>query len=131
MTQNSVLTAKSRAGSFKLHGCATFAPAYVGRRRRGEARPMLLLSLHRSVAVGVASLLTGLTAGCSRAPSFNILGSFFPAWILCGVIGILLTVGARLVFVRSKLEPELSPLILVYPCLAAFFTFTLWLVFFS
>jgi len=21
--------------------------------------------------------------GCSRAPSFDILGSFFPAWLLC------------------------------------------------
>jgi hypothetical protein len=50
---------------------------------------------------------------------------------LCGVLGILLTVAARLFFVRIKLEPELSPLILVYPCLTAFFTFTLWLVFFS
>ena len=72
-----------------------------------------------------------LLSGCSRAPSFNILGSFFPAWILCGLIGILLTVAARLVFVRYQFEQELSPLILVYPCLTAFFTFTLWLLFFS
>lgn len=70
-------------------------------------------------------------SGCSRAPSFNILGSFFPAWILCSVIGILLTLGARLLFVRMNFEQQLSPLILVYPCLAAFFTFTLWLLFFS
>src|ERR1700761_5945054 len=73
-----------------------------------------------------------LAAGCSRAPTFNILGSFFPAWILCGVIGILLAVVVRLFFVRIKLEDQLlAPLILVYPCLTAFFTFTLWLVFFS
>ena len=73
-----------------------------------------------------------LAAGCSRAPSFNILGSFFPAWIVCGVIGIVLTVGVRLFFVRIKLEDELLfPLILVYPCLTALFTFTLWLVFYS
>jgi hypothetical protein len=84
-------------------------------------------------AVAGASLAsTLLDAGCSRAPSFNILGSFFPAWIVCGVIGILLTVGVRLFFVRIKLEDELLlPLILVYPCLTAFFTFTLWLVFYS
>ena len=71
-------------------------------------------------------------AGCSRAPTFNILGSFFPAWILCGIIGILLAVVVRLFFVRIKLEDQLlAPLILVYPCLTAFFTFSLWLVFFS
>jgi hypothetical protein len=68
---------------------------------------------------------------CSRAPSFNILGSFFPSWILCGLIGIVLTVAVRLFFVRIKLEEHLTPLILVYPCLTAFFTFTLWLVLFS
>ena len=58
-------------------------------------------------------------------------GSFFPSWLVCGVVGILLASIVRVFFVRIKLEPELSPLILVYPCLAAFFTFTLWLIFFS
>jgi hypothetical protein len=71
------------------------------------------------------------TAGCSRAPTFNILGSFFPSWILCGVLGIVLTVAVRELFVRIKFEQELSPLILVYPCLALFFTFSIWLLFFS
>jgi hypothetical protein len=87
--------------------------------------------MNRAAAIAVSSAPMLLAAGCSRAPTFNILGSFFPSWILCGVLGILLTVAARLFFVRIKLEPELSPLILVYPCLTAFFTFTLWLVFFS
>ncbi len=73
-----------------------------------------------------------LAVGCSRAPTFNILGSFFPAWILCGIVGILLAVVVRLFFVRIKLEDQLlAPLILVYPCLTAFFTFTIWLAFFS
>jgi hypothetical protein len=69
--------------------------------------------------------------GCSRAPIFSILGSIFPAWILCGIIGLLLTAGARVLLVRAKFEELLSPLILVYPCLAAFFTFSIWLLFFS
>lgn len=75
--------------------------------------------------------LTLTSAGCSRAPSLNVLGSFFPAWILCGILGIVLTVVARQLFVRANFEKQLSPLILVYPCLAAFFTFSIWLVFFS
>jgi hypothetical protein len=78
----------------------------------------------------VAALLLFAT-GCSRAPTFNLLGSFFPAWILCGVIGIVLTVAVRMFLVRIDFEKELSPLIVVYPCMAAFFTFTLWLLFFS
>src|SRR3981081_1840870 len=90
--------------------------------------------LWRTIGLAVdaaSSVAILLIAGCSRAPSFNLLGSFLPAWILCGVIGILLAVAVRLFFVRIKLEQQLKPLILVYPCLAAFFTFTLWLLFFS
>lgn len=79
-----------------------------------------------------ACVLSVLPAtGCSRAPFFNILGSFFPAWILCGLVGILLAVGVRILFVRMNFERQLSPLILIYPCLAAFFTFSIWLMFFS
>ena len=88
--------------------------------------------LLRATMTGASFAGTLLVAGCSRAPSFNILGSYFPAWIVCGIIGILLAVAVRLFFVRINLENELlAPLILVYPCLTAFFTFTLWLVFFS
>src|ERR1700756_3088146 len=107
-------------------------------RRRNGSRWIRGSQMPRSQAlqrVAVAGLLFApqlLAAGCSRAPTFNILGSFFPAWILCGIVGILLASIVRVYFVRIKLEDQLlAPLILVYPCLTAFFTFTLWLVFFS
>ena len=80
-------------------------------------------------AAGAAAILCA--TGCSRAPSFNILGSFFPAWLLCGLLGVVLTVIVRLIFVRAGFEGELLSLLLVYPCLAAFFTFSIWLVFYS
>jgi hypothetical protein len=82
-----------------------------------------------SAATGAAAMLAA--TGCSRAPSFNILGSFFPAWLLCGLLGIVLTVIVRLIFQRTGFEKELSPLIVVYPCMALFFTFSIWLVFYS
>jgi hypothetical protein len=85
----------------------------------------------RFAMIGACAALLLVAPGCSRAPTFNLLGSFFPAWILCGVIGIVLTVAVRIFFVRIDFEKELSPLIVVYPCMAAFFTFTLWLLFFS
>jgi hypothetical protein len=77
--------------------------------------------------------LTGLgpLAGCGRAPSFNILGSFFPAWLICMVVGILLAAIVSWILTALKLDKLISWGILVYPCLAAFFAFTLWLVFFS
>jgi hypothetical protein len=85
----------------------------------------------RTAAIARCTALVLSATGCSRAPSFNILGSFFPAWILCGVLGLLLTVVVRILFVRLNFEQELSPLIVLYPCLAAFFTFSIWLLFFS
>jgi len=66
--------------------------------------------------------------GCSRAPSFDILGSFFPAWLICLMLGLLLSVAARWLISRGSVVLALP--ILTYPSLTALFTFTLWLAFF-
>jgi hypothetical protein len=83
-----------------------------------------------TASVGALGSLSVLT-GCARAPSFNIVGSFFPAWLICMVAGIALAVIANWVLRRYKLDQQIVWTIVVYPCLAAFFAFTLWLVFFS
>lgn len=80
-------------------------------------------------AVFWAALLAWLLAGCTRAPSFDIDGSLFPAWLVCFVLGILLAVFVRWLLMRLKVVVALP--ILAYPSLAALFTFLLWLVFFS
>lgn len=72
-----------------------------------------------------------LLAGCERAPTFSILGSFFPAWLFCILAGILLAWGAHWLFARIEIEKYIQPSILVYPCIAAFCSFILWLVIFS
>jgi hypothetical protein len=69
-----------------------------------------------------------LSAGCSRAPSFDILGSFFPAWLVCLALGLLLTIAARWLILRVRVVLALP--ILTYPSLTALFTFALWLGFF-
>ncbi len=70
-----------------------------------------------------------LVASCARAPSFDILGSFFPAWLMCLIAAILLTVLARWMFLRLRLA--LAPPVLIYPSLTALFAFALWLIFFG
>lgn len=65
---------------------------------------------------------------CSRAPSFDVLGSFFPAWLLCLVLGLLLTVATRQLLLRTHVVLALP--ILTYPSLTALFTFGLWLALF-
>lgn len=67
-------------------------------------------------------------AGCSRAPSFDILGSFFPAWLICLASGLLLTLAARWLLLRAGVVLAIP--VLTYPSLTALFTFALWLVFF-
>lgn len=65
--------------------------------------------------------------GCGRAPSFDILGSFFPAWLLCFLTAILLTVLSRELFRRYV---EIAWPVVTYPSLTALFAFGLWLMFF-
>ena len=69
--------------------------------------------------------------GCQTAPAFNIYGSYFPSWMLCVLVAILLAVVVRLVVKRLGVEEQMEPGIVTYPSLAAFFSFTLWLVFFN
>jgi YtcA-like protein len=71
-------------------------------------------------------LIALLLAGCSRAPSFDVLGSFFPAWLVCFIVAIVLTSLVRLALERLHMKVGLP--ILVYPSLAAVFTFGLWLI---
>jgi YtcA family len=70
-----------------------------------------------------------LLTSCSRAPSFDIVGSFFPAWLICLVVAIALT--ALTGWVLRLMHVPLAVPTLTYPSLAALFTFALWLLFFG
>lgn len=82
------------------------------------------------VRLAVLSIFVLDTSGCSHSPSFNILGSYFPSWILCCAIAAVLTLVMHGLFVRWKLLDELWPVALLYPALLSFFSCTLWLIFF-
>jgi hypothetical protein len=69
-----------------------------------------------------------ILTSCGRAPSFDVLGSFFPAWLVCLALGLLFTVAARWLLLRLRVVIALP--ILTYPSLTALFTFALWLAFF-
>jgi hypothetical protein len=68
--------------------------------------------------------------GCERAPSVDILGSFFPIWIFCIVTGILFASLMRFLFLRLKIEQDVGPSLVIYPSLACLFAFSTWLIFF-
>jgi hypothetical protein len=69
-----------------------------------------------------------LLFGCTRAPAMDILGSFFPAWLVCFVAAILLTALVRLVLLRFHMNLDLP--VLAYSSLTAILTFALWLIFY-
>jgi YtcA-like protein len=65
--------------------------------------------------------------GCERAPSFDILGSYFPGWLVSLTVALLLTVLVRFLLLRLQIEVA-APLV-VYPSLVAGLTCALWLLF--
>jgi hypothetical protein len=81
----------------------------------------------RLISVTVACLLC---AGCSRAPSISIIGSFFPVWMVCLVTSVVLAFGVRFLLLRYRMETEVGPLALFYPCVVVLFTCLLWLILF-
>jgi hypothetical protein len=82
----------------------------------------------RSISALGLTLATLLLAGCGRAPSFDVLGSFFPAWIVCLSLALLCAVAAR--WFLARLHIEIAFPVLTYPSLAALFSFALWLALF-
>jgi len=74
-------------------------------------------------------LVTSLMTSCSRAPSFDILGSYFPAWLICLTLAVVLTAIVRWLLLRLQIEVVFP--IVVFPSLAALFAFGMWLVFYG
>ncbi len=59
-------------------------------------------------------------------PQINIIGSFFPSWMLCALIGIVSALLARRLFVRAGLAEHMGPPPLIYTSLAVLVTLVLW-----
>ncbi|SNT44056.1 Uncharacterised protein family protein [Granulicella rosea] len=68
--------------------------------------------------------------GCGHASNIDIIGSFFPVWMLCVAIAVPLTFIVHKLLVRFDLENDVGPLALFYPCTVLLFTSLLWLIFF-
>jgi hypothetical protein len=87
-----------------------------------------MTSIYRRGALVAA--LTSMLAGCARAPSVDILGSFFPIWMVCVGVAVILAFLVRKLLVRSKIESHVGPVALFYPSLVVLLSCLLWLIFF-
>ena len=85
---------------------------------------------HWRCPTGLALAILSLAlAGCRVGPSIDVLGSFFPAWMLAIVIGLVITGIVRQLFIATDLHAYLRPRGLVYACLIILSTLTTWLLF--
>jgi hypothetical protein len=77
-----------------------------------------------------ASAICLLCSGCGRAPSVDIIGSFFPVWMVCLAIAVVLACVLRLLLLRFQFESEIGPVALFYPAVVILLSCSLWLIFF-
>ena len=85
-------------------------------------------------AVGIAVVV--LLFGASRLSSHqsltvDILGSYFPAWMVCILSGLTLTFIAHWIVQVGNLKSYIGPAPLIYSCLIIIFTFATWIVFYQ
>jgi hypothetical protein len=66
-----------------------------------------------------------------RSPTVDILGSYFPAWMVCIVSGLTLTLIAHWIVQVGQLKPYIGPAPLIYSCLMIIFTFATWILFYQ
>jgi YtcA-like protein len=78
---------------------------------------------------GALACALSLVSGCSQPPSYDIEGALFPGWLVCVAAGILLASAGRWLMQRARIAIAYPAL--AYPCLAAAFTFAIWLIFFQ
>ena len=84
-------------------------------------------------ASGLLCLVCVCLGGCSAsgATSFDLFGAFFPAWLLCGAIGIVGAAVARLAFVSSGLSDELPYQLALCTAIGVITAVLFWLVAFG
>ena len=67
----------------------------------------------------------------AHSPTLDVLGSYFPAWMVCIILGLVLTSVARQLLIGLKLNVHLRPVGLVYLCMMILWTMAVWLICFK
>jgi hypothetical protein len=95
---------------------------------------ILATARHRLLGKMLCRAIVGMDliflTGCRGAPSINLMGSFFPGWMLCMILGVIGALLLRQVFIKININAHLPLPGIVYFCLWVFITLLSWLVFF-
>ena len=91
----------------------------VGGRLLMRTRIVLLLAVFATLVL------------CACDPIITIAGANFPSWLVCMIVGAIVTAIVRPLLALSRLEPYLGPLTIFYPSMIAMFAMILWVIFFN
>jgi len=70
-------------------------------------------------------------AGCSSAPTMDLLGSYFPGWMLCALLGVFAAVIIRQILAVAGINDYVVAPLLTYAGLAVAATLLAWLFWFG
>ncbi|HUB90636.1 MAG TPA: YtcA family lipoprotein [Dyella sp.] len=83
---------------------------------------------HGYLRAALMSSLSMTMSACSASPSRNILGSYFPTWMVCALLGIVFVMVVRGVLVKTGVDASLPVPVVVYLCMWTAATLAIWLV---
>jgi hypothetical protein len=92
--------------------------------------PTVLNFVSAGAAVLVLAFLAVQLFG-HHSPTVDVLGSYFPAWMVCILSGLALTLIAHWIVQVCNLKPYIGPAPLIYSCLMIIFTFATWILFYQ
>ena len=84
--------------------------------------------LYRRPGIAPALLLMSSLSGCNGSPSRNILGSYFPSWMVFALGGLVAALVARSVLKGTGLLAEVPAPLVVLLAIGCAATFGLWLL---
>ncbi len=90
-----------------------------------------IIKLVAVILVFVVIAFLGVHFVGHNSPTVDILGSYFPAWMVCILTGLALTFVAHWIVQVCNLKPYIGPAPLIYSCLMIIFTFATWLLFYQ
>ena len=97
------------------------------RVRRLSSRPVRVAGL----LLLIGALIFVVRPLGDRSPTIDILGSYFPAWMICILSGLALTFVAHWIVQVGNLKPYIGPAPLIYSSLMIIFTFATWILFYQ
>jgi len=85
-------------------------------------------------ACGVAIVVlcfVAMRVSSDHSLTIDILGSYFPAWMVCIASGLTLTLITHWIVQALHLKSFVGPAPLIYSCLIVIFTFATWILFYQ